>query len=77
MNHNESIYVAEVTVVNPITKEEETVEIYRDLESNSLFGVDASWVFPVAGLEDVSIYSPYNRDDVILLDPQHVNHGMS
>lgn len=80
MNQVESIYVAEVTIVNPMTREEETVEIYRDAASNTLFGIDANWDYAVGATgtvseaKQVSVYSPYNREDLITLDPLHIKH---
>jgi hypothetical protein len=57
-----------VQVVDPDSGDSTEIEIWKDLESNALLGVEASFM---DGVSD-RIYSPYNADQTLNLPAEDV-----
>ena len=64
----EAIYVTEVTVTDPDSKQPVDLEVWKDPQSGGLLAVDASFVERVEGI----ILSPFNRGTVLHLSERAV-----
>lgn len=60
--------VGSFTVIDPDTKGEVEISIFKDMNSDGMFAIDTSWILAHDDDVEIRVPSPFNDEELVLFE---------